>query len=690
MEAMASLLNPKAIAVVGASQRPGRGTSILANLQNAGFKGGIYAVNPRYADVLGCRCYPSVRDLPAEVDCIAVAIAADAACEVLEQAYAHGIRAAVVMSAGFGEGGRSEPRSARLRALAQQGMCICGPNCFGFINVRSGAAAFSGIIPRTMQPGSVALVSQSGSLGNFVFSPLMRDRGLGFSYFVSCGNQLGATVEDYVEYFVAAPEVKVIAAIIEDLKNPRKLVRVAATARAQGKPLIVFQVGKSARGQVMIRSHTGALAGNSEVLAAFLRRCGIIQAEGYEEFVEAIELFANLPERASGESVVLVSGSGGGAALAADHLETAGVALAELSETTRERIRSALPEFGSVTNPIDATGAMYDDPALLPKLFDAIAGDPAKPIVAANVIAAPSDKMRQIAGAIADAARTSGRTIVAYHPTALGPVDGEIVKTLHAARVPLLMGIAGAMGALKHLLRPQQEAVAFSNSEAAIPEQAAAPFPADFLAARGALAEHGVAVVECARAGSLDEAVALLRRFAQPVALKADAPGVLHKSDLGCVQLGCKSADDVAEAYHAIVSNAHKAGFEKVDVLVQPMVPGVAEAYAGVINDPHYGPAIVFGLGGIFVETLRDTTTRMAPLSKAEALDMIASLKAAPVLMGARGRERADVEALAALLVALGRFAVANYGRFRALDLNPIIVKSAGAIAVDIAVEGNA
>jgi acetyltransferase len=298
--------------------------------------------------------------------------------------------------------------------------------------------------------------------------------------------------------------------------------------------------------------------------------------------------------------------------------------------------------------------------------------------------------MRQIAGAIADAARTSGRTIVAYHPTALGPVDGEIVKTLHAARVPLLMGIAGAMGALKHLLHPQQDAVACSNSEAAMLEQAAAPFPADFLAARTALAEHGVAVVECARAGSLDEAVALLRRFAQPVALKAEAPGLLHKSDLGCVQLGCKSTDDVAEAYHAIVSNARKAGFEKVDVLVQPMVSGVAEAYAGVINDPHYGPAIVFGLGGIFVETLRDTTTRMAPLSKAEALHMIASLKAAPVLMGARGRERADVEALAALLVALGRFAVANYGRFRALDLNPIIVKSAGAIAVDIAVEGNA
>jgi acetyltransferase len=279
---------------------------------------------------------------------------------------------------------------------------------------------------------------------------------------------------------------------------------------------------------------------------------------------------------------------------------------------------------------------------------------------------------------------------VAYHPTALGPVDGEIVRTLHGARVPLLMGIAGAMGALKHLVRPRQDGDALSNSEAAMPEAGAAPFPDDFLSARAALAEHGVAVVDCARAGSADEAVAHFRGFARPVALKAEAPGLLHKSELGCVRLGCENADEVVAAYHAIVANACKGSYHKVEVLVQPMVSGVAEAYAGILNDPHYGPAIVFGLGGIFVEILNDTTTRMAPITQAEALRMIQGLKAAPILMGARGRQPADIQALAALLVGLGRFAVANYGRFRTLDLNPIIVTGAGALAVDIAVEGNA
>jgi acetyltransferase len=689
---MASLLNPKAIAVVGASQRPGRGTSVIANLRDAKFTGEIVAVNPRYPDVLGYPCVPSVGALPAAVECIVVAVAADAACEVLEQAYAHGIRAAVVLAAGFGEGGQHEARSARLRALAQQGMCICGPNCFGFVNVKSGAAAMSGIIPKTLRRGPVALVSQSGSLGNFVFGPLMRDRGLGFSYFVSCGNQLGATVEDYAEFFVGDPDVTLVAAIVEDLKNPRKLAQVAAAARRQGKPVVFFQAGRSARGQVMIGSHTGALAGNSQVLAAYLRRHGIIQAEGYDEFVETIELLAHVRLDGVARELVVVSGSGGGAAVAADHLDAAGVPLAELSASTKERLRAVLPDFGSVTNPIDATGAVYDDPALLPKLFDTILSDPAQPAIAASMIAAPSEKMRRIAGAIADAARSSGRTIVAYHPTPLGAPDREIVDTLHAAGVPLLMGIAGAMSALKHLARPPDDqnggASVLSNS-VADPDASAAPLPGNFLATREALMEHGVAVVDCARAASADEAVALRRRFGAPVALKAEAADLLHKSDIGCVRLGCTGDDEVADAYRTIVENARRAGFEHVDVLVQPMVAGLAEAYAGIIDDPRYGPAVVFGLGGIFVEILKDATTQMAPLSRADALRMIHGIKAAPILTGARGRDAGDIEALADLLVGLGRFAVANRGRFRALDLNPIMVQRAGAgvVAVDIAVE---
>jgi acyl-CoA synthetase (NDP forming) len=209
MAAMPQLLAPKAIAVIGASQRGGRGTNVIANLRDCGFAGEIFAVNPRYQEILGYPCAASVGELPATVESIVVAVAADAACDVLGSAFAHGIRAAVVLAAGFGEGGHGEARGARLRSLAERGMCICGPNCFGLLGVKSGTAAYSGPLMRPLRPGPVALVSQSGGLGANVFAPLMTDRELGFSYFVSCGNQLGATIEDYIEYFLDDPDITV-------------------------------------------------------------------------------------------------------------------------------------------------------------------------------------------------------------------------------------------------------------------------------------------------------------------------------------------------------------------------------------------------------------------------------------------------------------------------------------------------
>jgi acetate---CoA ligase (ADP-forming) len=697
MEAMRSLLDPKAVAVVGASQRRGRGSNVIANLRDCGFAGEIFAVNPRYQDVLGYKCFPTVSDLPASVDCLVVAVAADAACDVLDEAHARGIPAAIVLAAGFGEGGHGHARAARLRVLADQGMCICGPNCFGLISVKSGFAAYSGPLSRPLRPGSVAIVSQSGGLGANVFAPLMTDRALGFSHFVSCGNQIGATVEDYIEYFVDDPDITVIAAVIEQLKNPRKLMRLAHTAHARRKSLVLFQAGRSAAGQIMVQSHTGALAGNAEILAAFLRRCGIVQVERYDEFVETVELFAIAPrDETVGSELVVISGSGGGAAIAADALHDAGASLASLHPATKERIASVLPEFGSITNPIDGTGAIYDDPALLPKIFDALLTDPARPIIAASVAAKPvgNETMRRFARTFADAARASGRTVVAYQYSPLGgPLDSEIIKTLHDAQVPLLLGIANAMGALKRLplRRAYWARVAKADASAQVGGDVGSRLAddrlhGDFLTARQALVAGGVPVVDAGLAHSEDEAVALLRRFGTAVAVKADAPGLLHKSDLGCVRLGCADEREVRDAYAVVVGNARKAGFEGA-VLIQPMITGVAEAYAGIIDDPLFGPAICFGLGGVFVEILNDTVTEMAPLTRDDALEMIHRIKAAPLLEGARGRDRADVEALAALLVTLGQFAIANSGRFRALDLNPIIVGKAGVVAVDVAIE---
>src|SRR5262249_3284775 len=233
----------------------------------------------------------------------------------------------------------------------------------------------------------------------------------------SCGNQIGATIEDYVEYFLDDPDVTVVVCIVEALKNPGKLAAAARTAHGRRKTLVFFQVGRSVAGRELTRSHTGALVDNGDILSAFLRRCGILQAATHDELVETVELLANAPRDAAvGREVVVISGSGGGAAVAADVLADAGVALAPLHAATRERIAAVMPEFGSVTNPIDATGSMYDDATLLPKLFDAILAEPGRPAIAASVNARPAGNphMRRFATTIAEVARASGRTIVAY------------------------------------------------------------------------------------------------------------------------------------------------------------------------------------------------------------------------------------------------------------------------------------
>lgn len=695
MTPMKSLLAPQSIAIVGASQRGGRGASVIANLRDCGFAGEILPVNPRYAEVHGLKCYSGIADLPVGVDCILAAVGADATCDVLEEAHAKGIPAAVVLAAGFGEGGHGEARALRLKALADKGMCICGPNCFGYINVKERVAAFSGPIAKPLRPGTVAIVSQSGGLGATAFTPLMADRQLGFAYFVSCGNQLGETIEDFVDYFVDDPDVQVVAIVIEALKNPQKLADAARKAHERRKSLVLFQAGRSAAGQVMIRSHTGALAGNSEVLAAFLRRHGIVQVRGFDEFVEAIEIFATAPRDLDiSDDIIVVSGSGGGAASSTDVLEESGLPLAQFEPQTRERLRAIQPDFGSVTNPLDGTGAMYDDPTLMPKIFSALTAEHRRPVIAASVSvrAGGNENMRRLASHIADAACSSGRTFVAFQYTPLGgPLDSELIATLHGANVPILLGTTNAMRALRYLpMRRAYWARGARPAEPPVRAKAGLDFAnAGFMAIREAMIAYGIPIVDAAPAGSEDEAVALQCRFDAPVALKAEVPGLLHKSDVGCVRLNCGPAD-VADAYRAVIGNASKAGFKSAAaVLVQPMVGGVAEAYAGAIDDPLFGPAVCFGLGGIFVEIFNDVRTEMAPLSHDEALAMIHAVKGATLLTGARGRQEGDVDALADLLVRLGQFALAHTGRFRAIDLNPIIVKprGEGAIAVDIAVE---
>ena len=542
-----------------------------------------------------------------------------------------------------------------MRAVADKGMAICGPNCFGIINVRSGAASFSGVAPKAMAAGHVALVSQSGSLGNFAFGPLVRDRKLGFSHFISCGNQIGTTVEDYVDALVDDPDVTVIACVIEALKKPDKLMRAARRAHAQKKSLVFFQVGTSATGQVMIRSHTGALAGNTEILRAFLRRCGIVQADSYDQFVETIELLANAPfDTTLGDEVVLVSGSGGSAAVAADCLDAAGMTLATLDAATSEKLRAILPEFAQ-PDQSDRRDRRRSTTTrrCCRRCSRRSSPQPGRPIIAATVNVAPVDRLRRIAGAIADAARTSGRTIVAYQSSPLGPLDDEIVRTLHAANVPLLLGIQNAMGALKQLkqrrdfaLRCREHAVRRSRS---LSPGADDPMPQDFVSARRALAAAGVPVVEAALASSAQDAVAIMRR-ARPAGRAqggSAGPAAQERPRLREAQL-----HDRERGHRRLRGGrrqcARRRASRPTACWCSRWCRALPSASPGSSTIRSTARRSCFGLGGIFVELLRETVTEMAPLTTDDALRMIQRRQRRADAAPARAAGRAgDVAALA-------------------------------------------
>jgi acyl-CoA synthetase (NDP forming) len=698
---MDALMRPRSIAVVGASQRRTRGTKVLLNLKTTGFKGAVYAINPRYDEVEGFPCYPNVSAVPEAVDCVVAAIPADGVPPTLEDAYTAGARGAVVLSSGFGEGGHENAeRVARLRQLATQGMSICGPNCYGVLNLHTGAAAFSGGIAEPLVAGPVGLISQSGGLANVISDPLMEDRGIGFSYLISCGNQLGVAVEDYMEYLVDDPVTRVIAAFVEGFRKPDKLPEIAARAREAGKPIIVLKSGQSEAGKAASRSHTGSLGGSAEVLASLLRRHGFVQVYGIDQLIETISLFAgSRNQRAFRREMVIVTGNGGEGSHVADAAEFVGIGLVKLADDTKQRIEAVLPEFGEATNPVDGTGAMFESPELFPSLVDAVLSDPHEGGIAFNLNArdpgAAWAPMRGFAKILAEKSAATDKVIVAYGTSALGPTDREMLDALNAAGIPYAAGTQHAMQALASLYeyRQYRERAAAAGPSRVSTVVARPGLPGGvlpFLTARAILSDFGIPIVATELAQTREEAVAAAERLGYPVALKVEAPNLTHKTDVGGVVLGSRDAQSVAEAFDSIVANVKRFGHEVIDgVLVQPMSRFGVEVFAGVTVDPIVGPAVLFGLGGIFVEVIRDTVVEVPPLSQEQARAMVLGIRARQILEGARGADPADVDAISRVLVGLGDFALAYRDRLMSIDINPILAGTAGkgAVAVDALVE---
>jgi acyl-CoA synthetase (NDP forming) len=689
---LGALLAPRSIAVIGASQRGGRATGAVQNLLDLGFRGAIHPVNPNYETVLDQRCYSSIEAIPGPVDLVAIGIPGEQALEQLRAAHRKGVKAAVIFASGFAEAGeRGNALQAKLEAFAiETGMLICGPNCLGVVNLVERSCGYSSISPKDVAVGDVAVVSQSGT----VIVALVRSlRGIGFSHLVSSGNEAVLTSGDYLAYLAGDAATKVLGVFLEGIKEPARFIEAAAAARRAGKPLVALKTGRSAAGQAASLAHTGSLAGSSVVHSALFRQNGVTQCDDLDEWIEAIEIFRFArPPTSRGIGVIGVSG--GENALVLDHADELGLSVPALSEAGRRRLGEFLPWFARLENPIDPTGAAIQDPSLYRKCLEVLADEPDIGIVVVSQDC-PAAFDLIAAKATAEVARRSGKCFV-YFNNFSGPFRTEVQAVLREAGVPYLQGLRESLKAIKALIAYHLDAPRAAIALPQIDPDRQAEVRA-MLAASGpvvtedkaklVIARYGLPIVSEEVVHDAAQAGHAAKRLGYPVVAKIVSPDIAHKAQIGGVRLGLRSPAEVEDAFSSIMASITAAQpSARIDgIVVQRTVSGGVETIMGLKRDPQFGMTILFGLGGIFVEALRQVAVRIVPIGEVHARQMVEDVPALGAILDKHGASPEVMATLVRLLMRLSDLAVELDGEIEELDLNPVILEpvSARATVVD-------
>lgn len=693
-EGLDALMRPRSIAIIGASQDATKiGGRPVELLRHYGYAGRIYPVNPKATIVQGLQAFASIAEIPDAPDLAIIAVDAERTPEAVEQCAARGVRSVVVFSSGFAElGEKGRAMQERLRLVARRsGMRILGPNCLGAVSiVDKSIATFSIVLEHSLPAaGSLGIVSQSGNLGSFTMR-LASERGAGVSRFITTGNECDIDVADGIAWLARDPATKVILCGLETCRDAGRLIAALEEARDAGKPVLVLKIGTSEAGQAAAASHTGAMAGSDAVFGAMFARTGAVRVRSVEALIDlghaaSILLPGRLPK---GPRLAVVTASGGFGVLLADAAQSVGLALPELGEATQRTILDLVP-FASARNPVDATAQMSSRPDMLEKILSAVVSDDRCDTV---ILPLPfSLYMPRLRSVYMDALR-SIRELYPDRPVVLcvdGPEDA--LMELHAMGYPTVASFDGCCATVAALAKLQAAASTRPGVESRTAVEHLTPLSADAfrheLGAKTALANAGVPVLAERLATSADAAARMASEIGFPVVLKIASPDLPHKTEVGGVAIDLRSEAEVRRAFADLLERiALKAPQATVDgAIVAPMAKGVAELILGSRIDPIFGPVVMVGLGGIFAEIMQDTAVQMAPVSEVEAMAMLRSLKAFPVLDGARGRPRADLAAAARAVAALSRFAAAHAGQVSEIDVNPLLLKAEGegAVALD-------
>jgi acyl-CoA synthetase (NDP forming)/GNAT superfamily N-acetyltransferase len=669
---------PRCVAVIGASRRPGTvGRSVLDNIRTGGYQGSLYAVNPNATHGIGgVPCFPDVASLPETPDLALIAVPPPAVTDVAEACGARGVRGLVVFTAGIDTAG-----SADLLAVCRRhGMRLIGPNCFGIAAPGIGLdATFAAAHPAA---GTAGLVMQSGGIGFAMVHHLSR-LGIGISSFASVGNKLDVSSNDMLMWWEQDEQTKLAVLYIESFGNPRKFARTARRVGAR-MPVLTVHAGRSKAGQQAAASHTAAIATPLVSREALFEQAGIIATPGFGELVEVTALLASQPPPA-GRTVAIVSNVGGAGVLAADACTDLGLAVHHPRGQLKRQLHALVPAGGAVTGPVDTTATVSRDD--FRQVLELITAD--EDVDAMIALVLPTGATGDLVAAIQDAD--------VRVPLAAVVLDqAEVVRLLDAknGKIPAYGYPEAAAGALARAARygewrsaPHTAIPAFGDVDAAearalirgflaqAPDGGWLP-PADVTAL---LRLYGIPLVATTEARSEDDAVAAATAAGYPVVLKADVPGLVHKTDAGAVLLDLRAEGDVRAGYRRL---AEQFGLRLTGVLVEPMITGGTEVIIGVRDDQMFGPLVVFGLGGVATEVLADHAARLAPLTETDANTLINSIRSAPLLHGHRGAPAADIPALCEVLMRVSRLAD-DLPEVSELDLNPVIARQLGAVAVD-------
>lgn len=695
LDGLDALFAPRSVAIIGASSDQRRfGGRPIQYMIEAGFEGPIYPVNPSRAEIQGLKAYPSIRDVDGPVDCALLAVNADVTQQTVEDCIAMGVKAAICYGAGFSETGpEGQARQDRLLATARAGgLRLLGPNCMGALNAHARFyGTFASALEDAVPPaGRIAVASQSGGYGGYLMRHLFL-RGLGVSQWVTTGNEADIDVGEALHWMADREENDILLAYIEGLRSKDSLIAALDRARANRKPVVMMKVGRTAEGSAAAASHTASLTGEDSVYDAVFEEYGVHRARTTDELLDITYALSKgrLPK---GPRVGVISISGGVGVQIADFVSDAGLKMGEVPEDTQAALRALVPHC-SPKNPIDMTGLVTTNHDIMEKTLDAVFAANAfdATLIFLGISGAAPSMARPLQLAIANAHARAPDQLVFVSVTA----PPEMVREYDDKGLLAFEDPSRAITALSAMSRFA------TNFAAPLPQAFVAPAAGAFQLPQGGklneaeakalLAHSGVPSPKEALARTPEEAAAFASDIGYPVAVKVVSADILHKTEYGGVALGLKSAADVEAAVARMADSIpQRLPDAKIDgYLISEMVAGGVECIVGIHQDAAFGPVLTFGLGGTLVELLKDTVCALAPVSEAQALELIGKVKTAPLLTGYRGGPRHDIEALAKAVSGLSVLAAQHKDRIATIEVNPLVVRAGtgGVVALDAVIE---